>query len=159
MNRQSNNTDLNTLLAFDYGTQKIGCAIGNLPLKTSSPLSLVAAREGVPNWDQLSALIEEWRPDAMVIGLPDNMDGSSSKLSDKAKKFSRQLKERYRIPCFMMDERLTSFEARDHLNAAGEVRGRWGSGKQKNRKNPAVDAVAAQLILQSWYEAESRIPV
>jgi putative Holliday junction resolvase len=152
-------TDLETLLAFDYGTQKIGCAVGNMQLQTSSPLELVNARNGVPNWDQITGMVTEWQPDAMVIGLPDNMDGSNSVISERAKKFSRQLKERYRVPCFLMDERLTSFEARDHLNTVNEVRGRSGKTAKKSRKGPAVDAVAAQLILQSWYRAEDRLPV
>ena len=159
MNTKANEKDLTTLLAFDYGTKKIGCAIGNMPLQTSSALTLVSAKDGAPNWDQISEIIEEWRPDGMVIGLPDNMDGSDSALSNRAKKFSRQLKERYKIPCFMMDERLTSFEARDHLSAADEVRGRRGKPSKNNRKGPAVDSVAAQLILRSWYESEKGLPV
>lgn len=152
-------TNLETLLAFDYGTQKIGCAVGNMQLQTSSPLDLVKAQNGTPNWDQITEIVAEWQPDAMVIGLPDNMDGSDSAISERAKKFSRQLKERYRVPCFLMDERLTSFEARDHLSAVDEVRGRPGKTAKKSRKGPTVDAVAAQLILQSWYRAEDRLPV
>ena len=154
MNNTQAEATLVTLLAFDYGTKKIGCAVGNLELKTSSPLKLVSARDGVPNWDQINEIVEEWKPDGMVIGVPDNMDGTESQLSQRAKKFSRQLKERYQLPCFLMDERLTSFEARDHLSATGQVRGR--SGKSKKNNGPAVDAVAAQLILQSWYEVENK---
>jgi len=156
---QATKLTMNTVLAFDYGTQKIGCAVGNMPLKTSSPLMIIKARDGVPNWDQITEIVNEWKPDGMVIGLPDNMDGSESLLSKKAQKFSRQLKERYRVPCFLMDERLTSFEARDHLHAADEVRGRPGKAAKKGRNNSPVDAIAAQLILQSWYQAEDQLPV
>lgn len=156
MNKKNTESNLATLLAFDYGTKKIGCAVGNLPLQTSSPLMLVSAKDGVPSWDQINEIVEEWRPDGMVIGVPDNMDGSESILSQRAKKFSRQLKERYQLPCFLMDERLTSFEARDHLSSADQVRGRPGKSTKKSQKGPTVDAVAAQLILQSWYEVENK---
>ena len=128
-----------SILAFDYGTQKIGVAIGQSLTGSATPLSEIKARDGQPDWQQVAQLIEEWQPDAFVVGVPINMDGSEFELTQRARKFGQRLHGRFGKPWFEMDERLTSFEAREQRNAQG------------CSKAGLVDSIAASLILQSWF--------
>lgn len=133
-----------TLLGFDYGTQKIGIAVGQTITGTASPLTVITARDGIPDWNDLEKLVKQWQPNAFVVGMPYNMDGSESKMSTRALKFSRRLNGRFNIECHLVDERLTSREAREISQSKAQLNGR----KYKPREN--IDAVAAQLILESW---------
>lgn len=139
----SNNT-WRSLLAFDYGTKKIGVACGQTLTATASPLPAIKADNGVPDWDAITRIITEWKPDALVVGLPLNMDGSESELSRRAEKFSRQLNGRYKLPCVTIDERLSTREARDISRHNAEASGR----RFDHRKH--IDSLSAQLILESW---------
>ncbi len=129
------------IMCFDYGTQKMGVAVGQRLTCTATPIAVLRARDGVPDWDQVSGLIEEWHPVQLLVGLPLNMDGSDSELSKQAEKFSRRLEGRYRLPVDLMDERLTSFEVRHRQKESG------------NSSDEPIDALAAQLILESWFAA------
>ncbi len=131
--------DETTVLGFDFGTKRIGVAIGNTLTGTARPLTVLPARDGVPDWTQLAALVAEWKPGRLVVGLPLNMDGSESELSTRARSFGRKLAGRLVLPVDVMDERLSSFEARGEL-----LRGHDRRGK------PEVDALAAALIVESW---------
>lgn len=133
-------------MAFDYGLRQIGVATGNLELGTSRPLPVLQARDGVPDWDRLAAVVREWQPDLLVVGEPLNMDGSASELSDRANKFARRLQGRLGLPVEMVDERLSSFEAK----ALSRERGHRGDYK----KEP-IDSLAAELILQTWLEQQT----
>lgn len=99
------------------------------------------ARDGIPNWEALEQLVREWQPDLLVVGNPLNMDDTESELSRLAGKFGRRLHERFRVAVEFMDERLSSFEAKQQLREAGH------SGDY--RQDPA-DSLAAKLILESW---------
>jgi putative Holliday junction resolvase len=127
-----------SIMAFDFGTQKIGIAVGQSLTQSASPLPEIKAQEGKPNWDQLAKLIEEWQPDAFVVGVPVQMDGSEFEMTQRARKFGQRLHGRFGKPWFEMDERLTSFEAREHR-------------REHNPKAQLVDSIAASLILQSWF--------
>lgn len=127
-----------TMLAFDFGTQKIGVAVGQSLTQTANPLQEIKAQDGKPNWDEVTQLLEEWQPDAFVVGVPINMDGSEFELTQRARKFGQRLHGRYGKPCFEMDERLSSFDARDQV-------------RKNKEKRTLVDSVAASLILQSWF--------
>ncbi|MCP4596345.1 Holliday junction resolvase RuvX [Neptuniibacter sp.] len=140
---------INQALAFDFGTSRIGVATGQSITGTASPLNPISARDGIPDWDQLATLINEWQPNALVIGIPLNYDGTISDMAHRARKFANRLHERYKIPCFLMDERLSTAEAKEIHFAAG------GSD---NFKEESVDGLAAQLILESWFNCEIRIP-
>lgn len=129
------------ILAFDYGLRQIGVAVGNSGQGTSQPLGILKARDGQPNWDELSALCREWQPDLLLVGDPLNMDGSVSEFAERARKFSRRLQGRLNLPVQMIDERLSSFEVKQRQKAAGH-RGDY-------REQP-VDDLAAELILQDW---------
>ncbi|WP_286236687.1 Holliday junction resolvase RuvX [Neptuniibacter halophilus] len=137
------------VLAFDFGTTRIGVAAGQSVTASASPLPPVRARDGIPDWEQLDAMINEWQPHALVIGIPLNMDGTLQDLSHRARKFANRLHERYKTPCFLMDERLSTVAAKEIHFAAG------GSN---NFKKESVDGIAAQLILESWFNCDIRIP-
>lgn len=119
-------------------------AVGQTITRTASPLPELKARDGVPDWEELEKLLNEWKPGACVVGLPFNMDGSESEMSERARRFANRLHGRYGLPVHLVDERLSSREAREigRGNAA-----QMGKGFNERRH---VDSVAAQVILESW---------
>lgn len=141
--------DIQQVLAFDFGTSRMGIAYGQSVTGTATALAPLAARDGIPDWDKLSAIISEWQPHAIVVGIPLNMDGSISDMARRARKFANRLHERYKYPVFLMDERLSTAEAKQIHFAAG------GSS---NFRKESVDGIAAQLILESWFSCDTRIP-
>lgn len=132
-----------TVLAFDFGEKRIGVATGETMLKVAHPLTTINAEENEAKFTQIGALIVEWRPSLLVVGLPMHMDGESHLLTQLSKKFAQRLEGRFNLPVQMIDERLSSAEASQNLNAAG-IKGI----KQK----AMLDAVAAQSILQSYFD-------
>ncbi len=122
------------VMAFDYGMKKIGVAVGQSITGTANPLTILSAKDGVPDWLEVEKLIRHWQPAHIVVGLPLNMDDSPSEMSVKAEKFARRLTGRFNIEHSTVDERLSSFEARDYAND----------------KQP-VDAIAAKLILETYF--------
>ena len=140
-----------TILGFDFGTRRIGVAIGNTLTGTARPLAVLPASDGVPDWEQVGALVAEWQPARLVVGLPLNMDGTESELSGRARRFANRLHGRLGLPVETIDERLSSFEARGELLHDG--RGKPGSrnaGRSAGKAKPAVDALAATIILETW---------
>lgn len=131
-----------TIIAFDFGTQSIGVAVGQTVTQTATELSPLKARDGIPNWEVMAELIKEWQPDLLLVGLPLNMDGTESTLATRSKKFANRLRERFKIDVENMDERLSTFSAKEE---AMERRQRLDFAK-----NP-VDSIAARLILESWF--------
>lgn len=128
-------------LCFDFGLKRFGVAHGNSLLGKGSELPPLPARDGIPNWEQIETLIKEWRPNAVIVGLPLNMDGSESDMSARARKFGKRIHGRFHLPVHMMDERLSSFEAKQ---AVREEFGATDFGEH------SVDGAAACLILESW---------
>ena len=126
-------------MGFDYGTHRIGVAIGQRVTQTASPLAILKARQGQPNWSEIEALIKEWQPEAFVVGLPLHMDDEPSDLSVQAEKFARRLTGRFNLPHTMVDERLSSVEAKNL--SAGD----------------AIDDVAAVLILETYLSSDSTL--
>ena len=102
-----------TALAFDYGTKKIGVAVGQNITQTASPLAIIPAQDGIPDWNTIEQLIKEWQPSVFVVGMPFNMDGSENQMTLRAQKFLQRLNGRFNIPCYSIDERLSSREAKD----------------------------------------------
>lgn len=133
-----------TFLAFDYGTRKIGVAVGQTVTGTATPLPELRARDGAPDWDALERLLREWKPRACVVGLPLNMDGTESDMSRRARRFANRLHGRYALPVHLMDERLSSREARE-IGRHDAAR----AGRNADERRP-VDSLAAQVILESW---------
>jgi putative Holliday junction resolvase len=132
---------IRTVMAFDYGLSQIGVAVGNCLTSTTQPLTILRARDGIPNWTELEKLVGEWQPDLAIVGDPLNMDGSDGALGERARKFGRRLHGRFGLGVEMTDERLSSFEAKQSLQQQGH-RGDY--------KASPVDSYAAELILQTW---------
>jgi len=131
------------LLGFDYGTKQIGVAVGQAVTGQARELCVLKAQNGVPDWNKVEALIKEWQPDAIVVGLPLNMDGTPSEMSERAEKFARRLHGRYQLPVHTHDERLTTFEAKGQ---------RLAQGQRGGYRDSPVDALAAALLLEGWLE-------
>lgn len=126
-------------LGFDFGMCSIGVATGNGISTTASPCGVVTARDGKPDWDALDALVREWQPAGLVIGLPLHMDGRESEMSERARRFSRRVSARYHLPAFLVDERLSTRAASGKLD-----------GADRHRTKAENDAAAACVILESW---------
>ena len=140
---QSDNTPVQTILCFDYGTKTIGSAVGQSVTGTANPLLDLPARDGIPDWSMVKNLLDEWQPNLVIVGLPLNMDGTDSELTTRARKFAKRLHGRFGVAVEMTDERLSSFEAK------GEIIRQSGSRQFKQQH---VDSLAAKIILESWFQ-------
>ncbi len=130
-----------TLLGFDFGLRKIGVAVGQTVTRSATPLKTLRGRGDKPDWAGIETLVREWRPDAAVVGLPFNMDDTEVDWAPRVHRFARQIQGRFGLPVHLVDERLTSIEARRQLST------RPGP---MPRDRDAVDALAAALILETW---------
>jgi putative Holliday junction resolvase len=132
------------VLAFDYGRRRIGVAAGDTLSRSASALQAVAAGPAGPRWDSIDALLREWRPALLVVGLPYNVDGSESAMTGAARGFAAALETRYRLPVELVDERYSSLEAGARLRTARSA------GLRKRVSKSDVDAAAACVILERW---------
>jgi len=136
-----------TLLGFDYGLRRIGVAVGQEVTHSVTPLTTLSRKTDKPDWDAITRLIGEWQPDLLIVGLPLTLEGEEQEMTQRARRFGNQLKGRYNLPVELVDERLTSYEAEQLL----AQRSHNGAG----RNDPEdIDQVAAQLILQSWFDRQ-----
>ncbi|BEV08625.1 MULTISPECIES: Holliday junction resolvase RuvX [unclassified Methylophilus] len=133
-----------TLLAFDFGEKRIGVAVGDTLLKLAHPLLTIEAEENAAKFAQIESLLKEWQPALLVVGLPMSLDGEAHAMTALAQKFAQRLEGRFNLPVVMVDERLSSAEASQSLREAG-IRGR--------AQKQMLDQVAAQTILQSYFDA------
>lgn len=127
----------NVYIGFDYGKRYIGVAVGNDTTNHAEGIGVVLANKGVPTWDNIDVMLSKWRPKALIVGWPLNMDGSEQNLSKAVKVFERNLKERYKLDVYLVDERLTSYEAKKQL------------GKKEQDKT-LVDSTSAKIVLEQW---------
>lgn len=130
-----------TLICFDYGEKRIGVAVGQTITKTATPLETISSTNGKPDWNRISQLILQWRPQALVVGDPLTMEGTDQEVSIAASKFADELKKRFSLAVYRADERLSSYEAKRRL---------------KTTRN--LDPVAAQTILETWLSEYSAYP-
>ncbi len=135
---------MSTLLAFDFGEARIGVAVGTTELGIPHPVETIAFDDNERRFARIGALIAEWQPQRLVVGLPAHMDGTEHEMSRLARKFANRLGGRFNLPVDLVDERLSSAAASDALNETG-LRGR--------RQKPALDQVAAMQILQGWFDS------
>jgi len=142
-------TQSQQVLGFDFGTKRIGVASGQSLTQSTTELPPIKASDGTPNWQHLDALLNEWQPQALVVGIPLNMDNSISEMSRRARRFANRIQDRYQLPCFIIDERLSTLEAKEI---------HYARGGSNNFREESVDGIAAQLILQSWFNCDIRIP-
>lgn len=130
------------ILVFDYGLSWIGVAVGQRLTGTATPQPSLRAKDGIPDWSQIEALIKKWEPVLCLIGKPINMDGTDSEITARAIKFSNRIHGRFSVPVALQDERLTSFEAKGILLAQDR--------RDRDFKKRDIDSLAAQLIFESW---------
>ena len=132
------------MLAFDFGTRRIGVAVGDTKLRVAHPLTTIRGEANALRFAAIGALVAEWRPEALVVGCPVHADGTEHEMTARAERFARSLEGRFRLPVFRVDERFTTKVADAALRE---------SGASPTARRGARDAVAAQLILQSWLDA------
>jgi putative Holliday junction resolvase len=125
-----------TLLGFDYGLKRIGVASGQTLTHTTQAVGLVHCRDGAPDWPHIQRLFDQWKPDALVVGMPYTTDGSAHALTPRVERFARQLQGRFHVPVHLIDERLSSHEATARQRDEGSRR--------------SLDEHAAQIILETW---------
>ena len=131
------------VMAFDYGLRNIGIAIGQNITKSASTFYAIKAKEGVPDWIKLDSIVAEWEPGLFIVGDPFNMDGTKSRFQKEISKFSTELEKRYAIRLQMMDERLTTKEAKERI-----------LDKPDGIKNSAnKHSISAQIILEDWFRS------
>ena len=133
--------DATTVLAFDFGEKRIGVAVGDLGLRLAHPLTTVHAQGSVRQLAAVEALVKEWNPVLLVVGLPSHPDGAEHEMSRAARRFAARLQSRFGIEAALVDERYTSASAEEALRAAGA-----------RRRKAALDPVAAQHILQAFFD-------
>jgi putative Holliday junction resolvase len=131
------------VLAFDFGTQRIGVAIGETMLRTARPLTTIRAEANDARFTAIGKLIDEWRPGTLVVGLPLSLEGEATEMTERCRRFARQLEGRYRLPVVLADERLTSIDAEERLRERGLD---W------RRRKETLDAEAAAILLQAYFD-------
>jgi putative Holliday junction resolvase len=136
---------MSCILAFDYGLKSIGVAVGQRLTGTASTLKALKAVDGTPDWNQIEALLKEWQPELVVVGLPLNMDGTEQPFTARVHKFINRLHGRFGVKVQAHDERLTTVESRAEL---------FSQGGFKKLSKDAVDCFSAKLILESWFEQQ-----
>jgi putative Holliday junction resolvase len=136
-----------TVLAFDFGEQRVGTAVGDTSIGIAHPLTTIAAADRKSRYAAIAALITEWRPAMLVVGLPAHLDGTEHELSRLARKFARELGGRFELPVELVDERLTSAAAESSLAEAGV---------SARKRKPVIDQVAALHILQAYLDEAAR---
>lgn len=139
-----------TVLAFDFGERYLGVAIGNTLTRSAQPMDMIEATEVDKRFTAIAALIKDWQPARLVVGLPLAMDGTEHAMTARCRRFARQLEGRFRLPVALVDERLSSAGAEEALRAAGK------GGRQHKH---LAHSLSAQIILQAWFDdPEQRDP-
>lgn len=137
----SASTPPQTVLGFDFGMKRIGVAVGQSITKTANPLTILPAKDGVPDWSAIQKLIDEWSASALIVGIPWDMGGQAAEITAAATRFAKRLQQKFDLPLHTVDERLTSKAAKAQILASGDVK--------KNEKL-RLDAVAAKIIVEDW---------
>ena len=125
------------IVAFDFGTKKIGVAVGQTATYTSSPLQIIINKDNKVNWSEISILLNEWNPELIIVGKPLNMDGTDSEIMKQVEKFYEKLKNTFDVNLEYIDEILTTFEAKQIL---------------EDTDIDQVDANAAKILIDNWFE-------
>jgi putative Holliday junction resolvase len=132
-----------TTLAFDFGERFTGVAVGESSVRVAHPLGLITAQSNAARMEAIAALVAEWKPGLLVVGLPLSMEGAEHELTRRCRRFAHQLESRFRLPVQLVDERLSSASAEEALRAAGK-------GGRKHKLH--AHRLSAQIILQSHFD-------
>lgn len=134
------------ILGFDFGIKKIGVAIGQTITQSANPLPILRANNGVPNWSLIQQLISEWGVEAIIVGLPLNMDGTEQAITKRARAFGHECEKRFQLPVYFVDERLTTVTAKDDMHSQLKGAARFEK----------ADSISAKLIVESWLRLNNR---
>lgn len=147
-------SDISHYLGFDFGEKRIGIAIGHIVHLSdavgANPLKAVRNINGRPEWDEISATVEEWQPAALIVGLPLTAEGETQRLTALAKSFGKHLRRRYQLPVHLCDERYSSNEASCII-----ADNRHHNNRRKAKREDS-DTIAAALILEQWLNDSTR---
>lgn len=143
---------MSTAIGFDFGMRRIGVAAGNRISASAQPLQALVAKRGEPDWNRVDALLAEWRPNALVVGLPLTLDGGEQAVTRGARAFARKLEQRSGLAVHLIDERHSSQEA------ARRFAERRAVGKARKRDAANLDSIAAAVILETWLREAARAP-
>jgi len=138
---------MGTVLAFDFGEKRTGVAVGETALQQAHPLTVLKASDETALLNAIAPLIKEWQPERLVVGLPTYTDGVEHEMTRRVRAFAESLQQRFALPVSEADEVLTSLDAESRLREVG---------RNAKTMKPVIDAVAAQLILQTWFDHGSR---
>ena len=130
-------------LGFDFGYKRIGLAVGQRLTCSASPLATINAQQGVPDWNVVAKVIAQWTPQALIVGFPTCIDGGELYTTSAARRFAKELRKRFTLPVHLVDERLSTVEARGQL---------FAQGGYKKIKKTEVDGIAACVILEQWLQ-------
>lgn len=138
------------VLAFDFGMNHIGVAVGNEEIGSAQALTALKARDGIPTEQEVIALFKEWQPEFIVVGYPINMDGTQEQMGLRARKFGHRLMSKFKVPVYFKDERLTSVAAKD------EIFTYQGGYRSLVKDKGRIDATAAKMILEGFFDVGGR---
>lgn len=137
-----------TVLGFDFGLKHIGVAVGQSITRSASPVTTLTARDGIPNWDDIQLLIERWKPQALIIGIPLHLDGTVQPMTYCARRFMNRLHVRFSLPVHAVDERLTSWEAKQRTSLKP-------SAHKQKRMEQETHAFSAVILIEQWMYASN----
>ncbi len=130
------------VFAFDFGLKHMGLAVGQEVTQTANTLYSLKAKNGKPDWNDLDKIVGDWEPKLFVLGNPLNMDGSKSKIKEHSDRFSNLIRERYKVPVELIDERLTTKEAISRMKLKEII---------SDKKDVNRHSLSAKIILESWF--------
>ena len=136
---------IRSVIGFDFGLKRIGLATGQTITGTASPLATLQAVNQQPDWESIEKQIRQWKPDALIVGIPYQPDGGESDITRAARNFSRKLEHRFNLPVYTIDESLSSYEAEEQLRQDIKI--------SKHNKHE-IDKMAAAIIVQSWLNSQ-----
>ncbi len=134
---------ITSVIGFDYGAKRIGVASGQTITGTATPISTLNSIEGNPDWPAMEKLIGQWKPQALIVGMPYHVDGSENKMTKTVEQFCYLLEKRFALPVYRVNETLSSYEAEQMLKKNLKI-------GQHNKHE--VDKMAAAIIVQSWLD-------
>ena len=137
------NTQITTVLGFDYGAKRIGIATGQTSTRTATPVTTLSAVNSSPDWDSIQKLIQQWKPDALIVGIPYFLDGKQSEMTKIVQNFCEELEKRFDKSVYQVNETLSSYEAEQALKKNMKI------GKHNKQE---IDKMAAAVIVQSWLD-------
>lgn len=132
------------LMGFDYGLKRTGVAIANTLTGIATPIKTLSCHDGQPDWTAVTQLIQEWKPERLIVGMPLHLDQSESPMTAASKKFAKRLQGRYALPVDTIQEQLSSREAEQRLKQARQ------QGRKKKVQKAEIDQLAAAIILENW---------